>query len=208
MVRFIMRNNVCNKRQHIRIYIPIWLDLLLLSLTGESTARFNLHSNMVRFIINFFLRFLKCLSIFTFQYGQIYYKSILNNLQEPGSIYIPIWLDLLYIQHSQIRIYKNHLHSNMVRFIILVSDFMGRKLDNLHSNMVRFIIDANSNSPKVESKFTFQYGQIYYPIYINFLTYYIYIYIPIWLDLLFYSKNKETLSCYIYIPIWLDLLSI
>ena len=52
MVRFIIKLHCIIQTTRKIIYIPIWLDLLLLSLTGESTARFNLHSNMVRFIIN------------------------------------------------------------------------------------------------------------------------------------------------------------
>ena len=36
----------------ISIYIPIWLDLLLNIYWLESMAQNNLHSNMVRFIIN------------------------------------------------------------------------------------------------------------------------------------------------------------
>ena len=35
-----------------KIYIPIWLDLLLTASTNQTGANQNLHSNMVRFIIN------------------------------------------------------------------------------------------------------------------------------------------------------------
>ena len=56
-----------------RIYIPIWLDLLLIMLSCQSTNYYDLHSNMVRFIM--------------YNARQILYRVV--------QIYIPIWLDLL-----------------------------------------------------------------------------------------------------------------
>ena len=78
-------------------------------------------------------------------------------------IYIPIWLDLLYDKDLWKRLENENLHSNMVRFIIIIFFsihfiinqiyipiwldllfFFKKVLDkiyfNLHSNMVRFII--------------------------------------------------------------------
>ena len=102
------------------------------------------------------------MKIFTFQYGQIYYASERIYIIIAIKIYIPIWLDLLYIPNR-----KN-------------SD----EINNLHSNMVRFIIDGADAGTLTSFQFTFQYGQIYY-VMINYDTYYDnYIYIPIWLDLL------------------------
>ena len=51
-------------------------------------------------------------------------------------IYIPIWLDLLY----------NYTYEQALNYI------------NLHSNMVRFIICISEKRPESNDKFTFQYG--------------------------------------------------
>ena len=51
------------------IYIPIWLDLLLLVVLIDVQILANLHSNMVRFIINTFYYLLLLRFLFTFQYG-------------------------------------------------------------------------------------------------------------------------------------------
>ena len=56
------------------IYIPIWLDLLSNPLNILLPLDSDLHSNMVRFIINFSYYVEEGLLPFTFQYGQIYYK--------------------------------------------------------------------------------------------------------------------------------------
>ena len=55
----------------------------------------DLHSNMVRFIINWTEARFFSIKEFTFQYGQIYYynKNIVIIINQ--YIYIPIWLDLL-----------------------------------------------------------------------------------------------------------------
>ena len=145
--------------------------------------------------------------LFTFQYGQIYYKQEANHKQRFSTIYIPIWLDLLYylivsVVHSHL-----NLHSNMVRFIIRKPSGI-RRNDNiiyipiwldllstyhkntysqqkhLHSNMVRFIIKLLAVGQPAQASFTFQYGQIYY-LQINMSRSITNgIYIPIWLDLL------------------------
>ena len=78
------------------IYIPIWLDLLSVFQKRDQHQQINLHSNMVRFIIN---------------------KTIVG-YQTNFSIYIPIWLDLLCLVKDNIWAREEHLHSNMVRFII------------------------------------------------------------------------------------------
>ena len=51
MVRFIIVIKKDLRRVYVKIYIPIWLDLLLAygGLVGNNLI--NLHSNMVRFII-------------------------------------------------------------------------------------------------------------------------------------------------------------
>ena len=56
----------------------------------------DLHSNMVRFIIDL--------------------NNEIDNISK--RIYIPIWLDLLYILKKEYNYFLKNLHSNMVRFII------------------------------------------------------------------------------------------
>ena len=56
----------------------------------------DLHSNMVRFIINI--------------------PDVFG--EEIAVIYIPIWLDLLFASLSLLIFFCENLHSNMVRFII------------------------------------------------------------------------------------------
>ena len=51
------------------IYIPIWLDLLLIVIPEKAWFKLNLHSNMVRFIIFELLRKCDYVKLFTFQYG-------------------------------------------------------------------------------------------------------------------------------------------
>ena len=51
------------------IYIPIWLDLLLKIKENELLKIKDLHSNMVRFIIQFDWTGIGSLATFTFQYG-------------------------------------------------------------------------------------------------------------------------------------------
>ena len=78
--------------------------------------------------------------IFTFQYGQIYYLSRNFNKQTISDIYIPIWLDLLFL-----------FPCHALPYYL-----------NLHSNMVRFIIHSRAKKSSRLTRFTFQYGQIYY----------------------------------------------
>ena len=97
---------------------------------------------MVRFIIDKLKKIYNNIDIFTFQYGQIYYVDDSIEKSQFLCIYIPIWLDLLsavqraakdyqaaftfqygqiYYLEIQIKTYTDfyHLHSNMVRFIII-----------------------------------------------------------------------------------------
>ena len=67
---YIMRHNLGLAK---KIYIPIWLDLLYLLVINLLPSSFHLHSNMVRFIIG----------------------DRINASNKRYSIYIPIWLDLL-----------------------------------------------------------------------------------------------------------------
>ncbi len=76
MVRFIIKIIHIMRYPSLFIYIPIWLDLLLLIRDLTQALAIDLHSNMVRFII----------------------KEIINKLNEKFGIYIPIWLDLLFIR--------------------------------------------------------------------------------------------------------------
>ena len=79
----------------------------------------NLHSNMVRFIMIIKSLLIINFVLFTFQYGQIYYPLRTAYGGRPQLIYIPIWLDLLYILKNWLDKNVYDLHSNMVRFIII-----------------------------------------------------------------------------------------
>ena len=117
---------------------------------------------MVRFIMDFLENPVNCIPPFTFQYGQIYYARDYRFFFISKIIYIPIWLDLLFLYLYLVHRKLFHLHSNMVRFIIRTSD-------RLNSDILTF---------------TFQYGQIYYSISQSSNDVVSRIYIPIWLDLL------------------------
>ena len=140
MVRFIMFSRCKEQRDICHIYIPIWLDLLSLSKQQKKYKNINLHSNMVRFIIPSDETLGRPKYLFTFQYGQIYYKRIKSFSSRRNRIYIPIWLDLLSYSIQQVMQTKKYLHSNMVRFIIV----------------------CYGHSRRTLIRFTFQYGQIYY----------------------------------------------
>ena len=185
------------------IIIPIFHFLFL---------RAYLHSNMVRFIIHNVPGLVFSILLFTFQYGQIYYFYFINIFPNRQAftfqygqiyyycrkrksyfdkrIYIPIWLDLLYFKGFRKVNKVNHLHSNMVRFIIIINKlsfllssiftfqygqiyYLVRKQVlimtklYLHSNMVRFIIKHFPQFTHIFFLFTFQYGQIYYDYQIN-----------------------------------------
>ena len=82
------------------IYIPIWLDLLYQQDLNRQIMERDLHSNMVRFIIQKKRPHYHMILLFTFQYGQIYYILLAYSFRDQSKIYIPIWLDLLYITTS------------------------------------------------------------------------------------------------------------
>ena len=140
---------------------------------------------MVRFIIHNVPGLVLLMSVFTFQYGQIYYVYSQQLFALPASIYIPIWLDLLCRNTKNVRWGILNLHSNMVRFIICLKQSICKYLSSftfqygqiyyltyhknmysqqkhLHSNMVRFIIYHFNPLVTLNILFTFQYGQIYY----------------------------------------------
>ena len=48
------------------------------------------------------------------------------------NIYIPIWLDLLYITEKKIILLYAYLHSNMVRFIIKDSERLYNESNNIY----------------------------------------------------------------------------
>ena len=52
MVRFIIRKDNKEIKPFVKIYIPIWLDLLYIRSKLIEFVFIDLHSNMVRFIIN------------------------------------------------------------------------------------------------------------------------------------------------------------
>ena len=145
-----------------RIYIPLWLDLLCETHTHARVIFSYLHSTMVRFIMPISGIVKAEFDIFTFHYGQIYYTGALQTKDNLYNIYIPLWLDLLWLSHYLQRQVFFHLHSTMVRFI------MSPKC-NFRYNL---------------SSFTFHYGQIYYVDDIDCALPIVSIYIPLWLDLL------------------------
>ena len=101
--------------------------------------------------------------LFTFQYGQIYYRGRNAHIIYGKCIYIPIWLDLLCVIHSPdsyimsrftfqygqiyyIMINQNLYDANVIYIPIWLDLLYFSNLittitsANLHSNMVRFII--------------------------------------------------------------------
>ena len=122
---------------------------------------------------------------FTFQYGQIYYKSKNIRFSARHSLYIPIWLDLLYAEDLQTTyqfLYFTFQYGQ-IYYLQKMANIHERLL-SLHSNMVRFIISLNTLKSCKSFFFTFQYGQIYYHYHRLHLHPLPYLYIPIWLDLL------------------------
>ena len=69
MVRFIIKVPESYFKPAKRIYIPIWLDLLLVFGPLMCHRTQNLHSNMVRFIIDLSQEHVFTAEAFTFQYG-------------------------------------------------------------------------------------------------------------------------------------------
>ena len=185
MVRFIIRNVYPDIYRFIRFTFQYGQIYYFFALLGMRDIFCNLHSNMVRFIINALRELEKQNKEFTFQYGQIYYQKKMSQTLFFLRIYIPIWLDLLSIYMIHNVYVAAYLHSNMVRFIIIknISNniimryiYIPIWLDllllcliflcilriHLHSNMVRFIIRYYNENIIWMGRFTFQYGQIYY----------------------------------------------
>ena len=50
--------------------------------------------------------------------------NISNIFSNANAIYIPIWLDLLFVCYYNLILGDNDLHSNMVRFIIVLVRFL------------------------------------------------------------------------------------
>ena len=69
MVRFIMPSIPLTGTGSVKIYIPIWLDLLSMYDFPFVELNHHLHSNMVRFIIYCSNKVFLNISLFTFQYG-------------------------------------------------------------------------------------------------------------------------------------------
>ena len=69
MVRFIINIFQLHFYLYHIIYIPIWLDLLLLTPLAPNSTCEDLHSNMVRFIMLVPITNTISELIFTFQYG-------------------------------------------------------------------------------------------------------------------------------------------
>ena len=148
------------------IYIPIWLDLLWLSVGRSDRGHTDLHSNMVRFIIYRFYRTVYACYWFTFQYGYIYYEERQSVSGCLSNIYIPIWLYLLWgrdyrLQNGEI------IYIPIWLYLLSIGNAIG--------------------SPNCW-KFTFQYGYIYYKHKRKTHTSQLAIYIPIWLYLLLNSS--------------------
>ena len=141
MVRFIIETieklNTIGKN----VYIPIWLDLLLLLLLYSSYSFLCLHSNMVRFIILAIMRAGIFFQMFTFQYGQIYYVS--NVIIKSFSV--------------------QSLHSNMVRFIINIeiSEWSGLPVFTFQYGQIYYM--------KYVKRYRIKY-QVYIPIWLDLLS--------------------------------------
>ena len=69
MVRFIINEYCLMIIDNVEIYIPIWLDLLFVLLFIVIPPFLDLHSNMVRFIIQIAFNDYFRSPVFTFQYG-------------------------------------------------------------------------------------------------------------------------------------------
>ena len=100
------------------IYIPLWLDLLFRVRACFIHLVYNLHSTMVRFIMERLFMKKNSVAEFTFHYGQIYYFRLFDFFTFLFIIYIPLWLDLLLKNDNQVILDRVHLHSTMVRFIM------------------------------------------------------------------------------------------
>ena len=149
---------------------------------------------MVRFIITTEAVKYNSLILFTFQYGQIYYKQLTIQSRDLNSIYIPIWLDLLYAQAVNIQTLQTNLHSNMVRFIIRQKGTSPSVPLSFTFQYGQIYYECLSISSISSHAFTFQYGQIYYVHYLYASAHKSIIYIPIWLDLLLAVEALNTIN--------------
>ena len=149
-----------------------------------------------------------CQNEFTFHYGQIYYANFRNSYGSAYQIYIPLWLDLLFVSAIGVKIYDYlfTFHYGQIYYIIVIyMNYSKREIyiplwldllqiylidvanndKDLHSTMVRFIIEDFIAFQKSKNLFTFHYGQIYYKSEAITEKLILKIYIPLWLDLLF-----------------------
>ena len=133
------------------------------------------------------------ISVFTFQYGQIRNKYAWINEQGVKAIYIPVWLDQKLYSIQQTNARDEDLHSSMVRLEI-------RKTIQLLDVQTKFTFQYGQiRNPTVSSSlflyktFTFQYGQIRNEPYLAINDEVAKIYIPVWLD----QKLSNSLIIYV-----------
>ena len=158
MVRFIIIWFIYSRTILPSIYIPIWLDLLSVYRQKDQNQITNLHSNMVRFII----RWTNDSRRFD---NDIYIPIWLDLLLKiifckyfPLKIYIPIWLYLLFVIMKGVQIGATNLHSNMLDLLSYSELQFFFCFEHLHSNMVRFIMLGEPYAIPLTGIFTFQYG--------------------------------------------------
>ena len=96
------------------IYIPIWLDQILVVKRYIVGIIYDLHSNMVGLDTKESRRQSEADTQFTFQYGWIRYIITLSINNCTKLIYIPIWLDQILLQRHKAAQARYYLHSNMV----------------------------------------------------------------------------------------------
>ena len=144
------------------IYIPLWLDLLFFFRFCNNGIRIYLHSTMVRFIIFYNNLVILMLLLFTFHYGQIYYRCCSIYACIWIAIYIPLWLDLLFVTPLSLEVgfllftfhYGQIYYDYVVRYIIInFFIYIPLWLDLLFA-------DIHVTTREVQI-FTFHYGQIY-----------------------------------------------
>ena len=131
----------------------------------------DLHSTMVRFIMLNPACCKFCQNEFTFHYGQIYYANFRNSYGSAYQIYIPLWLDLLFVSAIGVKIYDylfTFQYGQIYYIIVIYMNYSKREIyiplwldllyyrnihellekRNLHSTMVRFIIDLSNRCCK------------------------------------------------------------
>ena len=99
-------------------------------------------------------------SLFTFQYGQIRNRNVIQLQQKQKSIYIPVWIDQKQEQVQEVQQVQHHLHSSMDRLETCC----------MTVSMIHRLV------------FTFQYGQIRNKKQKASKQSSIQIYIPVWID--------------------------